>query len=341
MRILILGGTSFVGYHIVASALERGHKLTLFHRGKTGADEFGDQVEHLHGDRDPLDPSKTGGLTALEGTRTWDVVIDVSGYVPRIVRASLELLKDRCETYLYVSTISVYELPLAGHKPEEVPHLTIEDTTTEVVTPEAYGALKSLCEAELQAACPDKALIIRPGVVAGPRDYTDRFSYWVLAAHNAEQHFLCPDSPGDSLQVIDVRDLARFMVTQSESHARGAYNAAGPANDFTLGEMVAACVQGTGTKAQPTWIPWPFLAEHKIQPWSELPLCLGPDRSRMDLFRIDSTKAQNAGLTIRPLAETAKDTLAWLQQDPTRKLVTGLASEKSAATLAAWSAKQK
>ena len=339
MKILFLGGTSFLGYHTVQAALDSGHEVTLFNRGKTSARPFGDAVEYLIGDRDPRDPSGSGGLSVLEGAREWDAIVDVNGYVPRLVKAAVELLAERCDSYLYVSTISVYAGPIPRGITEEAPHLTMEDPTDEEIMAN-YGALKSLCEAEVRKRCAEKLTIVRPGIVAGPRDYTDRFTYWVQAAAQQGEHMLSPGDPGDPFQVIDARDLGKWMVHLLETKTRGVFNACGPSNTCTVGDMIEACLQGTASSAHATWLPWDFLEEGGVEAWTDLPMCVPPSHEVSLIRTVDSSKAYAAGLSIRPLCETARDTLAWLKVDlPSREkpnLKAGMSRERANQVLATW-----
>jgi 2'-hydroxyisoflavone reductase len=341
MKILILGGTSFLGYHTVQAAIDRGHEVTLFNRGKTGAKIFGDAVEYLVGDRDPGDPSASGGLAALEGTREWDAVLDVNGYLPRLVKASVELLADRCAAYLYVSTISVYANPLPKGLTEDAPHTTMDDPTDEEIMAN-YGALKSLCETEVRNRLAQKATFVRPGIIAGPRDYTDRFTYWVHAAAT-QTELLCPGVPEDPFQAIDARDLGTWMIHLLETDTRGTFNACAPSNSSTVGEMIEACIEGTHSAAKPTWLPWDFLEQNEISAWLDLPLCLPPGHEIGEIRTVDSSLAYRAGLKIRPLAQTVRDTWTWLQDDlktrPKPELRTGMNPEKAGRVVGEWLAK--
>jgi 2'-hydroxyisoflavone reductase len=341
MKILFLGGTLFLGYHTVQAALDRGHEVTLFNRGKSNARAFDDAVEYIVGDRDPQDPSGSGGLEELQGTREWDAVLDVNGYLPRLVKASVELLADRCAHYLFVSTISVYSGPIPRGLTEDGPHLTMDDPIDEEVMAN-YGELKSLCETEIHNYVADKATIVRPGIVAGPRDYTDRFTYWVREAARQEELLLSPGRSEDPFQVIDARDIGKWLIHLLETKTLGTFNACGPSNTCTVGELVDACIEGTGSTAKAEWVPWKFLEEAGVAPWSDLPLCLPTDHESSLIRTVDSSKAYAAGLVIRPLANTARDTWEWLEEDllkqKKRELSTGMTTERSDAVMFSWRA---
>ncbi|MDF1799372.1 MAG: NAD-dependent epimerase/dehydratase family protein [Planctomycetota bacterium] len=346
MRILQLGGTGFLGHHLARTALDLGHEVTLFHRGRAQPAPFPQdepRLDHLIGDRDPRDPSKLGGLAALGTDRTWDAVIDTSGFVPRIVGASAELLAGRCSRYLFTSSVSVYALPMPTAADEDAPVATIEDETDEVIGAN-YGALKALSEDRVRAVFGDRALVVRPGLIVGPGDPTDRFSYWPAAAARGGR-LLCPGSPHDPAHVIDARDLARWMVRLVEEDIGGTYNAAGPSQHFSMGELVEASVAGAGTRAEPTWVPATFLEAHGVSPWADMPCWIPPGHEAAGMCTVNITRAAGTGLACRPLAETARDTLAWLATElPTREtpsLRAGLPPERAAELLATWDAESK
>jgi 2'-hydroxyisoflavone reductase len=324
VRILVLGGTRFVGRHVVEAALAAGHEPTLFHRGTTGADLF-PTVERVHGDRD-------GGLAGLEN-RDWDSVIDVSGYVPRLVRASARLLAGRTGHATFVSSVSVLADEATPGQDESAPVRTVDDPTTEDVEAH-YGALKALCEAEVEAAFPGRALIVRPGLVAGPHDPTDRFTYWVRRVAEGGE-VLAPDAPDVQTQLINARDLGAWIVRMVEGRAIGTYVATGPAVPVAFGELLGSCRTASGSDATFTWVPQDFLLDAGVRPWSEIPLWLPtPDNG---LLSMDVRKAVSAGLTFRPLGETVRDVLTWDAGRPRdRSLEAGLPREREAALLSAW-----
>lgn len=307
MRLLVLGGTVFLGRHLVEEALARGHEVTLFTRGQHGSELF-PEAERLRGDRD-------GDLEALRG-RAWDAAIDTSGYVPRVVRAAAALLADAVETYAFVSSISVYRDFSRLGMDETAPAATLEDETTEEVTGETYGALKALCEGEVERALPGRTLIVRPGLIVGPHDPTGRFTYWPARIARGGE-VLAPTPPERPVQIIDGRDLAAWMLTMVERRAAGVYQAAGPAEPLTMGGLLDTCVEVCrtevgGTDAQITWVDEAFLQEHGVGPWVELPLWIpSSDESERGLDAVDCSRAIGAGLRFRPLSVTTRDTLRW------------------------------
>jgi len=301
MQLLILGGTRFLGRHLAASALERGHELTLFTRGRTNPGLW-PEAEHLTGDRD-------GGLETLRG-RSFDAVIDTSGYVPRVVAASAGLLSEGAGHYTFISSVSVYEGNGAGSSDPDGPVGMIADETVEEITEETYGPLKALCERTVEAAFGDRALILRPGLIVGPDDPTDRFTYW--PARIAEGgRVLAPGDPAAPTQVIDVRDLAAWTLDMAERRASGRWNAVGPAQPITIGALLDRCRAVIGGGAELTWAPDERLLEAGVEPWTDLPLWLGGDPDLAWLDRIDPAPAVAAGLRHRPVDETIADTLAW------------------------------
>lgn len=302
MKLLMIGGTLFLGKHIAEAALERGHELTLFNRGQTNPDLF-PEAEHLRGDRD-------GGLGALEG-RQWDAVIDTCGYVPRIVRQSAELLSPNVGLYVYVSSISVFSDSATANQDENGTLARLDDEGVEEVNGETYGGLKVLCEQTVEESCPGRAFIPRPGLIVGPDDSTGRFTYWVTRVAQGGE-ILAPDNPGNQVQVIDVRDLSRWIVRMVEDGRTGIYNATGPDRTLTMGAFLDACKDVTASDATFTWVSEEYLLEHNVQPFSELPLWV--PRSEAGIEQIDVGKAVGAGLTFRPLEETIKDTLDWARQ---------------------------
>lgn len=330
MKILILGGTVFLGRHLVESALARGHEVTLFNRGQHNPELY-PEVEKLRGDRD-------GDLTALQGRR-WDAVIDPSGYVPRLVRASAELLAPNVGHYTFISSLSVYEnLPQPGMD-ESAPLATMADPTVEEVGPN-YGPLKALCEQAAQAALPGRTLSIRAGLIVGPHDPTDRFTYWPRRVAQGGD-VLAPGRPERFVQFIDARDLAEWNIRMVESGGAGSYNASGRHDTTTMGELLQSCKDVSGSDARFVWTSDAFLTERDAGPWMELPLWIPEDRAEMAGFlRASSEKAIAGGLTYRPLAETVRDTLAWDRGRPTEtEHRAGMKPEREAELLAAWRAR--
>ncbi|WP_373044881.1 NAD-dependent epimerase/dehydratase family protein [Vulgatibacter sp.] len=302
MRLLVLGGTIFLGRHVVEAALERGHEVTTFTRGTTPG--LFPQVEELHGDRD-------GRLDALRG-RSWDAVIDTSGYVPRVVRQSAALLAGSVGHYVFVSSLSVYPDLVTPDLAEDAPLAVLEDPASEDV-PRDYGALKAACEQVVEEHFPGRALQARAGLIVGPWDQVDRFNHWVrrVAAGDA---FLAPGMPRDPLQLIDVRDLAAWLVEAAARGTAGAFNATGPVRPHRFGEFLGTLGTALGSDAQPVWVSHEFLAAEGTRPMDGVPFWIPPEAQ--GFMRRDVRKAIAHGLRFRPLAETARDTWAWLQQVP-------------------------
>jgi 2'-hydroxyisoflavone reductase len=336
LRILILGGTRFIGLHMTALALERGHTLTFFNRGRTKTDRY-PEVERIKGDRN-------GEIEGLRN-RDWDVVIDNSGYVPRHVRLSAELLAPRVKQYVFVSSISVYpdfSLP----RDENSPTGKLADETIEKVDGETYGPLKALCEQAAQRAMPARTTVIRPGLIVGPDDNTDRFTYWPARAARGGE-FVAPGSPRDPFQIIDARDLAGFTLNAVENNHVGVYNLVSNPNDFKFGELTDECIAAAGKQAKPkqqpraVFMPAEFLEKQQVAPWSEMPVWL-PAKGDEAAFAGTSNRAALArGLRITPLKKTVSDTLAWHLARPAEereKLKAGIAADKEAAVLATWKA---
>jgi len=301
VRLLILGGTLFLGRHLTEAALERGHTVTLFNRGRHNANLF-PQAEKLRGDRDD-------DLTALEGRR-WDAAIDVHGRVPRIVGASATLLAPAVEHYTFISTTSVYGDQSIRDMDERAPLATIADPTTEDPTGPNYGPLKVLSERAVEAALPGRALIIRPGLIVGPYDPTNRFTYWPRRVAQGGA-VLAPDGPDHPARFIDARDLAAWTIRMIESGATGTYNARGPNETLTFGELLDTCKAITGGDAHFVWVSERFLLDTGVTPYTELPLWIPNLPERAGFYSISSGKAIAAGLTFRPIADTIRDTLAW------------------------------
>lgn len=326
MRILILGGTRFLGRHLVEAALERRHELTLFNRGKTNPDLF-PHLETILGDREK-------DLDKLRG-RTWDAVIDVAGYVPRIVRLSAEVLEPSVSRYVYISSLSVYENFRQIGIDESYPVGKISDETVEEITEETYGPLKALCEHLVQDIFgEERALIVRPGLIVGPHDPTDRFTYWPVRVARGG-HVLAPQKPEATIQVIDVRDLADFILKLIEENASGIYNATGPGYELTIGKLLDVSKQVSGSEANVRWATLEFLKQHKVEAWSDMPTWIPDDEEGLGFSRIDISKASAAGLKFRPLEETVRDTLAWAQTRPTdHKWRAGLTAAREAEILA-------
>jgi 2'-hydroxyisoflavone reductase len=325
LSILILGGTGFIGPHMVREALRRGHSVELFNRGRTNNALFPDLKLHK-GDRD-------GGLDALQGGR-WDVVIDNSGYVPRHVRDSARLLAPLVRHYLYISTISVYG-DFSSPIDEDTALATIDDESIEEVTGETYGPLKALCENRvLTEVGADRTTVLRPTYICGPGDRTDRFTYWPVRTMRGGE-MLWPGTPDDRIQIIDVRDLAIFTIDCVERRTAGIYNTVIPAGSLTMGQLAGDCVAVTAASMQPTWVSPAFIAEQEVG----LPIWTDPNGEMGNLLRVDGRRAAAAGLQTRPPRETARDTVAWwktLPADRTAAPRAGLAPDREAELLSLW-----
>ena len=327
-NILILGGTGFIGPHMVREALRRGHSVTLFNRGRTNNALFPD-LETIKGDRD-------NGLDGLQGRR-WDAVIDNSGYVPRHVQDSARLLAPNCDRYVYISTVAVYaDIPSATD--EDSPLATLADETVEEVTGETYGPLKALCEkraaAEIDA---DRLAILRPTYICGPGDRTDRFSYWPIRTRKGGE-MLWPGTPDDALQIVDVRDLARFTVDCVDRSISGTFNMVNEPHAYTMGKLLEDCQAVTATDVDAVWVAEDFVKAQGLNPGAQLPIWQGSGKA----FGMSAARAVAAGMHMRPERETARDLLAWwdtLSEERRANLKAGPSAEKEAEVLAAWKAR--
>jgi 2'-hydroxyisoflavone reductase len=326
MDLLALGGTRFLGRHFVAAALARGHRLTLFHRGVTGAGLF-PEAEHARGDRD-------GGLGALAGRR-WDAALDFCGYVPRVVRASAQALRGAVAHYTFVSSISAFAAPLPPGTAEDGPLATLADPATEAITGETYGGLKAACEREVVAAFGDAALVVRPGLIVGPHDPTDRFPYWPRRFAR-EGVVLAPDVPALPVQVIDARDLAAWLLDMVERRAGGTFNAVGPRGPLTLRACLERVRAAVGGRGRIEWVAEAFLLERGVEPWMGLPLWVPAEDAGHSA--ISAARAIASGLAFRPLEDTARDTLAWdlARPEEARAGAPSLAPAREAELLAEW-----
>jgi 2'-hydroxyisoflavone reductase len=329
LSLLVLGGTGFIGPHMVREALRRGHSVTLFNRGRTNSELFPD-LETIKGDRD-------GGLQGLKG-RDWDAVVDNSGYVPRHVKDSARLLAGHTQRYLYVSTVSVYA-DFDVRNSEDSPLATIADESVEEVTGETYGPLKALCERRAAAEIdPDQLTILRPTYIAGPGDHTDRFSYWPIRTRKGGE-MIWPGSSSDSVQVVDVRDLANFVVDCLEKDISGTYNMANPAGAYTMKNMLDDSQAVTAATVEPVWISEDFAYEQGLIGGRGLPIWHPRTGESAAGGSFSSERARKAGLKSRPERETMRDLLNWwdtLPAERTGKLRAGLDADREAALIAVW-----
>jgi 2'-hydroxyisoflavone reductase len=339
MKLLIIGGTRFVGRHLVDAALSRDHQVTLFNRATHPATVPAD-VETIRGDRNK-------DLDKLKGRR-WDAVVDTCGYLPRTVRASAEALAASVDRYIFISSQSVYadvsvkgvdeNAPLAKLSSEQLDEANAIDTSGDVSAVnygKMYGGLKAVCEQTLEEVLPGRALIIRPGLIVGPDDYTDRFTYWVVRVARGGQ-MLAPGSPDREIQFIDVRDLAEWTVRVFEAKLAGVYNASGLPNTVTMGNILDVCRTVSSSDASFTWASEQFLLQEHVTAWSEMPLWLPQEAAphlRGFMF-INSAKAVAAGLRLRPLNNTVNDTLNWWRLNKSdQQLKAGIDPDKEQALL--------
>jgi 2'-hydroxyisoflavone reductase len=328
LKVLVLGGTAFLGPEIVGPAVARGHAVTLFNRGKTNPGLFPD-LERLRGDRN-------GDVKALEG-RAWDVVIDTSAYVPKHVRSVMEVLAEKVRHYVLVSTISVYPKLGENREPvdEETPVGTVEETPDVKVTGATYGPLKALCEQAAEKAMPGRVANVRPGLIVGPGDPTNRFTYWpVRIARGGD--VLCPGDGSSEAQAIDVRDLGRWIVRVAEERTVGVYNAVGFKGTLSFQEFLAGAKCELNTEARLVWVPEATLEAQKVSAWHHLPMWIPASGSA----HVSNARAVAKGLEFRPVTDTLADTLAWVRA--TKREVAwgtgrepGLSAEREAAVLAA------
>ena len=326
MKLLIIGGTIFVGRHLVEAAQAAGHTVTLLNRGKTNPNAF-PGVQTIHGDRE--NDAAWKGLAA----RTFDAVLDTCGYVPRVVQKAADALKNAAECYCFVSSISVFRDFEAINMDETAPLAVLpNDQTTETVTGETYGPLKVACEYAAESVFgAARTLIVRPGYIVGPHDPTDRFTYWVNRVSHGGR-VLCPGSPDAPLQIIDARDLARWIINQLETGASGPYNATGPDFGLTWGEMLETCRTASGSEAEFIWLNDETIARHEVG-GGQLPLYAPNAPDYQGLIRINCGKSIKSGLTFRPLRETVADTLVWNQTRDGAAFVKQLSREKEAEIL--------
>ena len=341
MRLLILGGTGFIGPYQVRYALERGHQVTIFNRGRQHM-EWPGPVEELLGDRN------TGDLKSLEG-RDWDVCIDNPTTLPFWVRDAGRSLQGRIKNYVFISTISVYaddkmpadeSAPVAAYTGTDPLAETLDSFHTHA---ELYGPLKAESEKEAEKQFPGRATIIRPGLIVGPGDETDRFTYWPVRLSRGGE-VLAPGDGSDPVQIIDARDLAEWTIRMAEARAVGTYNATGPAHPLTMRQMLTGIASAIHANPTIEWVPTDFLEAEKVEAWSDMPTWIPGRGDTAGFGRRSIKKAIANGLTFRPLSQTASDTLAWFKQQPAErqeKLKAGIAPEREKEVLAKWAASGK
>ena len=324
LNVLILGGTTFLGPHLTNELLSHGHKVTYFNRGNDHGFSF-PQVEKLQGDR-------YGDLKALQG-RKWDAVIDTCGYLPSALKASSKILAKATKHYTFISTISVYADFNQPSIDEDSPLARLKDPhQTEEVTDVTYGPFKADCEKVVKTYFPNHLLIVRPGIIVGPYDSSDRFTYWVRRLADGGK-VLVPHTPNQKLQVIDARDLAKWIVKMIESQGVGTYNATGPKEDLNWEKLISECCRFARKPVDLVWADEPFLMDHQCNNWNKLPLWVPSQSEMAGVFHIDCQKAYDQGLSFRPLSETIADTLRWDDQRADRTLRVGLNHEEEDALL--------
>jgi 2'-hydroxyisoflavone reductase len=299
MKLLVIGGTRFLGRHFVEAALAAGHTLTLLNRGRAHAALFPD-VEHHIADRN-------GDLAVLDSGR-WDAVLDFCAYVPRHVRSITDKLGTRADRYLLVSSVSVYASLARPGPDEDAAVATLADPATETVDGDTYGGLKALCEDVLRTAWPERALVARPGLIVGPWDPTGRFTWWVRRIA-AGGNVLAPGDPTGRVQFIDARDAAAWLLRQAEARSTGTFNLAGPAQPVSMGELLETTRQTLRPEAVLHWASEDFLLGHGVEPWSQMPLWV--PQAEAGLNEVDIGRALRSGLITRPVAQTVADTAAW------------------------------
>jgi 2'-hydroxyisoflavone reductase len=334
LKLLVIGGTQFAGRHVVEAALAAGHQVTLFNRGRRNPGLF-PEAEHLVGDR-------RGDLSVLQDRR-WDVVVDPSGYVPSVVQRSAVLLSQAVHYYCFISTVSVYPdpgpsadetAPLASVTPQDLARAEAYDPDARSSPGggygEAYGGLKAQCERSVLDALPGRTMIVRPGFILGPYDYSNRYPYWIERIMRGGT-VLAPGAPDRQVRVIDMRDIAAWILCMAETRVAGVFNATG-AGDLTMRALLEGTRDGIGADARFAWVPEAGLLEHGVEPFADLPFWV--PQSENAIFDVPNDRAIAAGLRFRPLSTTAADTAAWRRSlAPEKRNVGCLSSEREARLL--------
>jgi len=344
LKILVLGGTGLIGPPMVEYALARGHEITLFNRGKTNTHLFPD-VERFKGDRNDDISALT---TAVADGRKWDVVIDNTASLPRWVSESAGALSDAADLYLYTSSISAYadSSTPGADETAAVGQISPEDEakvlTTKDITGENYGPLKARCEEEARKAFPDNAIVVRPGLIVGPGDYSDRFTYWPVRIFEGGE-VMAPGSPTDPVQFIDCRDLGEWYVRLVESKTTGTFNGVGPRSPMSIAGMLYGIRAAVDNEISFTWVEADFLEEHEVAPWMHMTVWVPPVGEFAGFSSSSIQHALDTGLSFRPLADTAKATVDYwnsLDEERRSKPRAGLPAEKETEVLAAWHARE-
>jgi 2'-hydroxyisoflavone reductase len=333
MKLLILGGTVFLGRALVEAALRRGHQLSLFNRGRSNPGLF-PQVENLTGERD-------SDLEILRG-RSWDAVIDTCGYVPRLVGQSARVLAGAVDHYTFISSISVYAEFSQPGMDESAPLATLQDENTEQVMGDNYGPLKALCEQAAERELPGRVLVVRPGLIVGPHDPSDRFTYWPMRVMQGAE-VLAPGRPGREIKYIDVRDLAEWILEMVERRATGIYNADGPDSPCSMETLLETCRTANGSQASFTWVSEQFLHEQQVGEWIEMPLWVPEtDPQYAGFFAVSSQKAIRMGMKFRPLVDTVRLTQEWAAARPADYVWrAGISRQRESHLLEAWHARPR
>ncbi len=327
MKILVIGGARFLGRNLVEIAAKQNHEITLFNRGKTNPDVFPD-LECIRGDRDS-DINLLGG-------RKWDVVVDTCGYVPKTVEISVRFLAEAVDQYVFISSIDAYcDYTITGIS-EDSPLATMKDEAVELINSvkqvngENYGPLKVLCEKVAEKLMPGRVLVLRCGLIVGPHDPTDRFTYWPVRM-SQEDEILAPSPPYVQVQFVDARDLAEFILLAAQNEQNGIFNTTGPAYKLTMEKFLQECLDVTKAKSNITWLSEEFILKNKI----DLPVWVPSEYHGIN--EVNCQKAISAGLVFRPLSETIKDTLVWYKTQPKdHKLRSGIAQERERELLDLW-----
>lgn len=314
MKILIIGGTKFLGRHLIEAALAKNYEVTIFNRGKFSQEEF-ENVEQIQGDR-------TSDLEKL-GNREWDAVIDTCGYLPEMVKSSAEFLKDQVNQYVFISSGSVYEeiksnydettvtAKLTKKQQKAVKKIDPKGELNGLTLGEYYGALKVLCEEAIEKVVPNRTLIIRAGMIVGEFDWTDRFAYWVMRVAKGGE-ILAPGKPENFVQLINAKDLSEFIIQMIEKNANGIFNVTSKSFELTFGKMLTEMKKTLKTKAEFVWVDEEFLTENKVAPWSEMPFYLPQsDETICDFLTMNVDKSLKQGLKFRPLRETIDEVFNW------------------------------
>ncbi|MGC2238182.1 MAG: NAD-dependent epimerase/dehydratase family protein [Pyrinomonadaceae bacterium] len=339
MKILIIGGTKFLGRHLITAAQARGHDVTLFNRGKFSSETF-ENVGQIHGDRN-------SDLDKLSG-RNWDAVIDTCGFLPQSVKVSAEALKDSAGQYVFISSGSVYTDIKAANYDENTPvaeltedqrkragEINPKGELTGPVLGDMYGGLKILCEREAEKAMSGRVLNVRSGMIVGEFDPTDRFTYWVMRVARGGEA-LAPGTPNRFVQLIDASDLAAWLIKAVEQNLTGIYNATGKPFELTMEKMLEEIKKSSGSDAEFTWVDEDFLARENVQPWSDMPFYLPEsDKDAEHFLSMSIDRALQSGIEFRPLSETIRDALAW-RKTKNDALKAGISAGREAELLRKW-----